>query len=163
MVSLSIENLMKTENPILYRILQYLDYESLESFSLAITNTYLWNSLNISFDLERKLKPWEHHKRQSPLRLYWGYQSYDINYSNLRFDRCRCKYCLVLICCVYCWYDWCCYFCDYYSVCSYCDYKNKLFRTTSYARRYITLVRKYRRLYKRPYTRSISNGTTKIK
>ena len=64
MVSLSVENLMKTDNPILHRILQLLDFSSLEAYSLAI-DTYLWNSLNISFDLNRKLKPWAHNTTTS--------------------------------------------------------------------------------------------------
>ena len=139
MVSLSIENLIKTDNPILHRILQFLDFYSLESFSLAITNTYLWNSLNISFDIERKLNPWEHHKRQNPLRSYWRYRLYDINYSNLRFGECNCSYCSEIICCVYCWYDcqgcgWIyCAFCNYDSVCTFCySLKNKQIKKKAY-------------------------------
>ena len=36
MESLRVENLMKTDNPILHRVLQLLDYHTLEKFSLAI-------------------------------------------------------------------------------------------------------------------------------
>lgn len=48
MESLNVENLMKTDNPILDKILQLLNIYSLE---LAIANTYLLNSLNISLIL----------------------------------------------------------------------------------------------------------------
>ena len=164
MESLNVENLMKTDNPILHRILQHLDFYSLEKFSLAIADTYLWNSLNISFDLERKLKPWIHDRRQQPLKLYWRYQSYDINYANSYSNerRCTCVYCEDLICCFFHWYeDWnYCYFCNYNSVCPFCYQSrkdNKQFKTkrlSSYTRKLITDRLKYRSLYKRPYTRS---------
>ena len=120
---------MKTDNPILHRILQHLDFFSLEKFSLAIVDTYLWNSLNISFDLERKLKPWIHDRRQKPLMLYWRYQSYDINYANFYSNerRCTCVYCEDLICCLFHWYDnWLCCFCNYNSDCPFCYQSRKV-------------------------------------
>ena len=168
MESLSAENLMKTDNHILHKILQQLDFYSLERFSLAIANTYLWNSLNISFDLERKLKPWIHDRRQQPLKLYWEYEPYDINYANSYSNerRCTCVYCEDFKCCFYHWYDSYayCVFCNYNTICPFCSQIkkiDKLFSTkrlSSYARKQITKRLKYRSLYKRPYTRSISNG-----
>ena len=93
---LSVDNLMKSDNPILHRILQLLDLRSLEAYSSAI-NTYLWNSLNRSFDLYRKLKPFSHfNERQPPLRLYWKYKSYSIADSHRDNKRCKCRYCLDL-------------------------------------------------------------------
>ena len=164
MDSLRVENLMKTDNPILHRILQLLDFHSLENFSLAIADTYLWNSLNISFDLERKLKPWEHYKRQSPLRSYWRYQSYDINYSNFHDGECKCSYCSEIICHLFCWYDWqwyrriYCFFCRYDCVCPFCySIKIKYIKRKKlslYARSSIISTLKYRSHFKRPYTRS---------
>ena len=156
MEALTIKNLMKTDNQILHRILQLLDFYSLESFSLAIADTYLWNSLNISFDLERKLKPWTHNKCQDPLRSYWMYKSFDINHSNLIYDICRCKYCLKFICCKIHWYN------VNYKVykhqgCTQCTPMEILHRVrslTSFAQRVITDRLKYRLRYKHPYTRS---------
>ena len=103
MESLSVNNLIESDNPILHKILQYLDFDSLQAFSQTI-NTSLRAALDKSFDLHRKLNPWMHNKKQSPLKLYWRYQSFDIEHSNKVYGRCLCIYCLDNICCIGCWY-----------------------------------------------------------
>ena len=71
MESLSVNNLIESDNSILHKILQYLDFDSLQAFSQAV-NTSLRAALDKSFDLHRKLNPWTHNKKfkQPPLKLY---------------------------------------------------------------------------------------------
>ena len=106
MERLSIENLIKSDNPILHNILQYLDLETLQSFSEAI-NTNLRSNLDITFDLYRKLNPWRHNKIQPPLKVYKGKKPYEINRSIRIYSRCLCKYCLDSFCCLDCFYRNC--------------------------------------------------------
>ena len=162
METLSAENLMTSDNPILYRILQFLDFFSLEAYSLAIVDTKLWHLLNISFDLDRKLRPWTHNtsKKQHPLKLYWKYDTYDIEDSLWDNQTCKCKYCSEVICCTHDWYGEC--------VCDVCDCQlyhcwwilpqrrwwTKPMVVTSDYRKVITKILDYRKQYNHPYTRS---------
>ena len=100
------DNLMTSCNAILYKILQYLDLESLESFAYAIDES-LFLDLTKSFDLYRKVNPWTHMRNQDPLLLYRGYNTYDVRKSVKLNRRCMCKYCLDAICCFTCWYKHC--------------------------------------------------------
>jgi hypothetical protein len=121
MEPLSVNNLIETDNTILDKILQYLDFDSLKAFSQAI-NASLRAALDESFDLHRKLNPWTHNYKkvkQPPLKLYWGFQPFDINRSNKIYGRCICKYCIDVICCMQCWYSKC--VCRYSkAMCIYC-------------------------------------------
>ena len=120
MEPLSINNLIESDNSILHQILQYLDFDSLQAFSQAV-NASLRAALDTSFDLRRKLNPWTHNNKKviPPLKLYSGFQSFDIDHSNKTYGRCVCKYCLDVICCMHCWYSKC--ICRYSkAVCVYC-------------------------------------------
>ena len=120
---LSVNNLIESDNSILHKILQYLDFDSLQAFSEAI-NASLRTALDKSFDLHRKLNPWMHHHKkikQPPLKLYWEFQSFDINKSNKIYGRCVCKYCLDVNCCMTCWYSKCaCRYSKDRTICVYC-------------------------------------------
>jgi len=103
---LNIDNLMTSSNLILYKILQYLDLDSLRSFTRAI-DVSLFIDLTKSFDLYRKVNPWTHMRNQDPLLLYRGYKAYDVRKSVKLNGRCICKYCLDAVCCLTCWYKRC--------------------------------------------------------
>ena len=74
------DNLMTSCNSILYKILQYLDLESLKSFACAI-DVSLFSDLTKSFDLYRKVNPWTHMRNQDPLVSYRGYKLYEVRKS----------------------------------------------------------------------------------
>ena len=162
METLSAENIMTSDNPILYRILQFLDFFSLEAYSLAIVDTKLWHLLNISFDLGRKLTPWTHNtsKRQHPLQLYWRYDTYNIECSHWDNQTCKCRYCSEVICCTHDWYGEC--ICDETCTCHvYCYWwlPQRRWRAiptvvTPKYRKVITKILEYRKQYQHPYTRS---------
>ena len=159
MEPLSAENLMKSDNPILHRILQLLDFFSLEAYSLAIADTKLRNLLNISFDLDSKLKPWTHNEQHPPLRLYWRYDSYDIADSFWCYQTCKCRYCSELICCTHDWYNMCtctedCYCQNYCSFFMRETYSIERITVTPKYRKIITKILEYRKHYIHPYTRS---------
>ena len=147
-------------------ILQLLDFSSLEAYSLAI-DTYLCNSLNISFDLNRKLKPWTHNVRQLPLKSCWKYESYNITDSHLDNQICKCRYCLDVICCTHDWYNRCvCDVCYCQFFCCWDLQKRwwlKRVTLTKDARKIIMKILEYRKQYKHPYTRFQLKNRSRLK
>ena len=155
------KNVMVSDNPVLYRILQYLDFFSLEAYSLAIVGTRLWHLLDKSFDLDRKLTPWAHNTvNQQPLKLYWRYATYDIEDSCWDNQTCKCRYCSETICCTHDWYGECvCDVCDCQPYCCWGILPQRrwwakpMLVTLKY-RKVIMKIMRYRRQYQRSITRS---------